>query len=90
MGDMLQSYAWFCAVPKQGTWRSQIFAPHFANIRSFTVAVQQRFYRRFAASTVTFLITLAMTESCRVEVGPLPLLVSGLGGRNQIEVCEVA
>src|SRR5688572_1525148 len=38
-----------------------------------------------------------MTESCRVGMGPLPLLAPsssglnlGLGGRNQIEVCDVA
>jgi hypothetical protein len=30
-----------------------------------------------------------MTESCGVELGPLPLPVSGLAGRNQIEVREV-
>ena len=31
-----------------------------------------------------------MTESCGVELGPLPLPDSGLGGRNQIEACDVA
>jgi hypothetical protein len=30
-----------------------------------------------------------MTESCGVEMGPLPL-VPGLGGRNQLEAREVA
>ena len=32
----------------------------------------------------------SVTESCRVELGPLPLLVLGLWGRNRIEACEVA
>ena len=31
-----------------------------------------------------------ITESCGVEMRPLPLLVSGLGGRNQLEAREVA
>jgi hypothetical protein len=31
-----------------------------------------------------------VTESCGVEEGPLPLLVSGAWGRNQIEAREVA
>jgi hypothetical protein len=31
-----------------------------------------------------------VTESCGVEEGPLPLLVSGAWGRNQIEARKVA
>ena len=65
MGDMPQSYALFCAVPKQGTWRSQTFAPHLTNIRSFTVAVQQRFYRRCRNAYGYVFDNAWMTESLR-------------------------
>ena len=67
----------------------QIFTPHFAIIAPRSGVARQGIMDDTGQHGYRF-DNASMTESCRVEVGPLPSLGLGLGGRNQIEVCEVA
>jgi hypothetical protein len=78
---MLNDVRSFAGVPKPGTECVRIFTPQFAIIAPRSgVAIQgimddtgQYGYRFDNAS---------MTESCRVEVGPLPSLPDGIWGKE--------
>ena len=57
----------------------QIFTPQFANIAPFEVACSKGIMDDTGQYGYRF-DNASMTESCRVEVGPLPLLADrGLG-----------
>jgi hypothetical protein len=60
-----------------------------AKYRTYLNAPQQMSMDEVAARGY-FLITPLQWESFGVELGPLPLLGLGLGGRNHLEVCEIA
>jgi hypothetical protein len=80
-GAMLNYVGNFAGVPKPGTEFAQIFTSHFATIASPQRRcskgpmddTRQHGYRFANAS---------MTESCRVEMGPLPLLVDRAWGKE--------
>jgi hypothetical protein len=59
------------------------------NIAVIPYALQQMLMDAFMMRGYLF-HDAGVTESSGVELGPLPLLVPGLGGRNQFEVREVA
>jgi hypothetical protein len=78
---MLNYVRSLAGVPKQGTDLAQIFTPHFAIIAPRGTAASQgimdgtrQYGYRFASAS--------MTESCRVEAGPLPLHPEGAWGKE--------
>jgi hypothetical protein len=76
----------FAGVPKRGTQAVQIFTPQFAIIAPQDTGARQGIMDDTGQYGYRFR-NASMTESRRGEVGPLPSLPEGLGGRNQIEVC---
>src|SRR4051794_1290363 len=66
----------FAGVPKRGTQCVQIFAPQFATIAPQYTGVRQGIMDDTGQHGYPFGDD-AMTESCRVEVGPLPSLPEG-------------
>jgi hypothetical protein len=78
---MLNHVRSFAGVPKRGTEFVQIFAPQFENIaprgghrsKGIMDDTGKHGYRFDNAS---------MTESCRVEMGPLPLLFHRAWGKE--------
>jgi hypothetical protein len=78
---MLSHVRNFAGVPKQGTQCVQIFTPQFGIIAPQNTGARQgimdgtwQYSYRFASAS--------MTESCRVEMGPLPLLGRGAWGKE--------
>src|SRR3954467_4892891 len=66
----------FAGVPKRGTQCVQIFAPQFATIAPQYTGARQGIMDDTGQCGYRF-SSASMTESCRVEVGPLPSLPEG-------------
>jgi hypothetical protein len=80
-GVMLNHVRSFAGVPKQGTQWAQIFTPQFGIIAPQNTGARQRMMDGSCQYSYRF-DNVAMTESCRVEVGPLPLLGRGAWGKE--------
>ena len=90
IGDMpsnLRNFAWFL---RREPERSQIFTPHFTTIRHPSVAHAAKVLWTSRVQHGYRFHNASMTESCCVEWDHCRCLAAGLGGRNQIEVCDVA
>ena len=68
-------------VPAQGTDLLQIFAPHFAFIAMQSGVASQADMDGTGQDSYPFR-NASMTESCRVEVGPLPSPQKGAWGKE--------
>jgi hypothetical protein len=78
---MLNYVRSFAGVPKQGTQCVQIFTPQFATIAPQYTGARQGMMDDTGQYGYRF-SDASMTESFRVEVGPLPLLPEGAWGKE--------
>jgi hypothetical protein len=78
---MLNYVRSFAGVPKQGTQRAQIFTPQFATIAPQNTGGGQGIMDDTCQYRYRFR-GVSMTESRRVEMGPLPMLDRGAWGKE--------
>jgi hypothetical protein len=78
---MLNHVRSLAGVPKQGTDLMQIFTQQFANIAPRSGVASQGIMDDTGQYGYRF-GNASMTESCRVEVGPLPSLPEGAWGKE--------
>jgi hypothetical protein len=78
---MLNDVRSFAGVPKQGTQAEQIFTPQFAIIAPRSGVASQGIMDDTGQCSYPF-GNASMSESCRVEVGPLPSLPDGAWGKE--------
>src|SRR6476620_7902828 len=79
IADMLRSYAWFCAVPSRGTCAGR-YLRHTLQISGVLRSQCSKGSIDLRGRYGYLFDNAWMTESLRV--GPLPLLVSGLWGKE--------